>query len=271
MLRIKNRLNPAFDASLTGGYRDLLVNVHFPATNHIAEIQITLTGLLDVKKSGGHTMYKAARLLDLMEPAVAEHVGVADADVRRKVGKGVVKGLDLSGTEVGREELAELVSPRCLAMKTCTLTALTLSGCRGAVKGADIASILTDGVLAQVGPTLRELRLDLLDLKGRIPAALGTECEALEVLDLSTNKLEGGIPKELGGMKSLKVLILRYNEGLTGSIPKELGGLKHLEELQLQKCGLTGTIPKELGGLESLKKMMLTQKRTNSTSLLLVL
>ena len=140
VLRIKNRLNPAFDASLTGGYRDLLVNVHFPATNHIAEIQITLTGLLDVKKSGGHTMYKAARLLDLMEPAVAEHVGVADADVRRKVGKGVVKGLDLSGTEVGREELAELVSPRCLAMKTCTLTALTLSGCRGAVKGADIAS-----------------------------------------------------------------------------------------------------------------------------------
>ena len=65
VVRIKNRLMPQYDASPGGGYRDILVNAVYEPTGHIVEIQITLSAFLDIKKSGGHAVYKLARLLEL--------------------------------------------------------------------------------------------------------------------------------------------------------------------------------------------------------------
>ena len=69
VLLIKNRLMLAFDASVSGGYRDLLLNLRCLATGHIVELQITLKGLIDVKAGGGHANYAIARVHRLFERA----------------------------------------------------------------------------------------------------------------------------------------------------------------------------------------------------------
>ena len=75
VVRIKNRLMLEFDALVTGGYRDLLINVRVKETGHICEIQITLEAMLQIKVSSGHRLYKIARVLNLLEPEVNSHVG----------------------------------------------------------------------------------------------------------------------------------------------------------------------------------------------------
>ena len=46
VILVKDRLMLPFDASETGGYRDMLLNVRCAATGHIFEVQITLDRLL---------------------------------------------------------------------------------------------------------------------------------------------------------------------------------------------------------------------------------
>lgn len=60
VMRGKNRLHDAYDASVEGGYRDVLLNVELEleleggvSTSFICEIQLTLVELLDVKRTGG--------------------------------------------------------------------------------------------------------------------------------------------------------------------------------------------------------------------------
>ena len=55
---IKNRLTLAFDASASGGYRDMLLNLEIVGSKHIVELQITLTPLLAIKAGGGHAAYQ---------------------------------------------------------------------------------------------------------------------------------------------------------------------------------------------------------------------
>merc|ERR1711918_88400 len=43
VLRIKNRLDPRYEATDTGGYRDLLMNVQIGSNTHICEIQLHLS------------------------------------------------------------------------------------------------------------------------------------------------------------------------------------------------------------------------------------
>jgi len=78
VLLIKNRLMLAYDASPSGGYRDLLINVRLKDPNlpHIAEIQITLTPLLQLKTGGGHTAYALGRLLNLFDPETWRYDGL---------------------------------------------------------------------------------------------------------------------------------------------------------------------------------------------------
>jgi hypothetical protein len=56
--RVKDRLMLAYDASPTGGYRDMLLNAVHVGTGHIVEVQITLRALLKIKTGGGHAVYK---------------------------------------------------------------------------------------------------------------------------------------------------------------------------------------------------------------------
>ena len=95
-----------------------------------------------------------------------------------------------------------------------------------------------------------ELHLDDNQLKGKIPAELGS-LSNLQSLGLGDNQLSGSIPEELGSLAKLKTLVLGGNE-LSGPIPAELGDLSNLQWLSLDRNELSGPIPEELGSLANL-------------------
>lgn len=134
--RIKNRLRLDFDATLTGGYRDCLVNVRDVANGHIAEVQITLRGLLDVKSGSGHAQYQLIRMLQLNDPATTSYDGPLTRAVIDQVKFGLVKTL------VSHAGIAEHFDDLVDALKapTCMLTVLDLERYEagaGAAAGTD--------------------------------------------------------------------------------------------------------------------------------------
>ena len=125
---IKNRLTLAFDASATGGYRDLLLNLEIVGSKHIVELQITLTPLLAIKAGGGHAAYQIARVHGFFEEDVYRHQGALSAAVLEKLRCGVLRVLVCRGTSVGLAAhfdalLAALRAP------SCQVRELRLVGC----------------------------------------------------------------------------------------------------------------------------------------------
>ena len=88
IIRIKDRLHRNHDASATGGYRDMLLNVRDKASGHIAEIQITFRSFFAIKSGGGHAVYKLARLLELNEEETTHFMGKIDSATVGKIGSG---------------------------------------------------------------------------------------------------------------------------------------------------------------------------------------
>ena len=118
VLLIKNRLMLAFDASVSGGYRDLLLNLRCLATGHIVELQITLKGLIDVKAGGGHANYAIARVHRLFERDTYHYEGALGAAVLEGVRCGVVRELVCRGEASGLAAhfdslLVSLRAPAC--------------------------------------------------------------------------------------------------------------------------------------------------------------
>ena len=118
VLLIKNRLMLAFDASVSGGYRDLLLNLRCLATGHIVELQITLKGLIDVKAGGGHANYAIARVHRLFERDTYRYEGALGDAVLKGVRCGVVRELVFNGKASGLAAhfdslLVSLRSPAC--------------------------------------------------------------------------------------------------------------------------------------------------------------
>ena len=101
------------------------------------------------------------------------------------------------------------------------------------------------------------LALPAVGLTGAIPLQIG-DLEALEILDLSSNRLTGAIPPALGRLSRLTELDLRGNS-LAGAIPGALGNLASLETMNLSDNRLTGSLPAALGGLASLQRMTLSE------------
>ncbi len=89
----------------------------------------------------------------------------------------------------------------------------------------------------------------------RLPAQLGN-LDALERLELRSQRLTGSLPAALGDLANLRILDLSWG-GLSGPIPPELGQLTQLEHLDLRTNELTGSLPPELGGLASLQYLSL--------------
>ena len=72
LVRAKDRLSPAFDASkYTGGYRDILLNLCF-SSGHIAELQLHVSSFLDLKNRRGHRVYEEARSIHMFNEAFTE-------------------------------------------------------------------------------------------------------------------------------------------------------------------------------------------------------
>jgi hypothetical protein len=65
VLRVKNRMDPGWDAGAAGGYRDVLVNLQIcteqtrwlRVDQHVCELQLSLRGLAEVKSDEGHRNY----------------------------------------------------------------------------------------------------------------------------------------------------------------------------------------------------------------------
>ena len=185
VLLIKNRLMLAFDASVSGGYRDLLLNLRCLATGHIVELQITLKGLIDVKAGGGHANYAIARVHRLFERDTYRYEGALGDAVLERVRCGVVRELVCRGTASGLAAhfdrlLAALRSP------SCGLSELQLVGCDWP-EGRTLSEL----VEALPATGLKTLAVQGMQVGGALPEAVGDKCAGAEYVFLNKLGLTG--------------------------------------------------------------------------------
>ena len=235
---------------MSGGYRDLLLNLRCVATGHIVELQITLKGLIEVKAGGGHASYAIARVHGLFERRTYRYEGALGAAVLEGVRCGVVRELVCRGGASGLAAHFDslLVSLRAPA---CGLRLLLLAVCDWP-EGRTLSEL----VEALPARGLKFLKIEDMQVGGALPEALGDKCTGAEVVDLSVLGLTGGVPASLGKCAKLKTLSLHENQ-LEGPIPDELGQCGELEELYLQENQLTGGVPASLGKCAKLKTLRL--------------
>lgn len=92
------------------------------------------------------------------------------------------------------------------------------------------------------------------NLVGTIPAEI-EGLKALELLNLSHNKLDSLLPETLGtGLTKLKILNLSHNK-LRGEIPISLSGITGLEALYLQNNRFSGSLPASISSFRKLKHL----------------
>ena len=234
VLLIKNRLMLAFDASVSGGYRDLLLNLRCVATGHIVELQITLNRLIEVKAGGGHASYAVARVHGLFERRSYRYEGALGAAVLEGVRCGVVRELECRGGASGLAAHFDslLVSLRAPA---CGLRELRLVGCDWP-EGRTLFEL----VEALPARGLKILGVAIMQVGGALPEALCDKCAGAELVALYGLGLTGGVPASLGKCAKLKKLLLHKNQ-LEGAVPvTELAKLTALEILLLgSNKGLT--------------------------------
>ena len=254
VLLIKNRLMLAFDASVSGGYRDLLLNLRCLATGHIVELQITLKGLIDVKAGGGHANYAIARVHRLFERDTYRYEGALGDAVLEGVRCGVVRELVCNGTASGLAAhfgrlLAALRSP------SCGLSELRLVGCDWP-EGRTLSEL----VEALPATGLKTLSIARMQVGGALPDAVADKlcikCAGAELVGLSCLGLTGGVPAGFAKCAKLKKLYLHQNQ-LEGPIPDALSQCGALVLLQLNENQLTGGVPASLGKCAKLKTLHL--------------
>ena len=206
VLLIKNRLMLAFDASVSGGYRDLLLNLRCVATGHIVELQITLKGLIDVKAGGGHANYAIARVHRLFERDTYRYEGALGADVLESVRCGVVRELVCFGKASG---LAAHFDRLLVSLRTpsCGLSELKLVGCDWP-EGRTLSEL----VEALPARGLKTLEITKMQVGGALPEALGDKGAGAEFVHLDSLGLTGGVPASLGKCAKLKSLALPENQ-----------------------------------------------------------
>ena len=116
ILRVKARLSPQFEASSSGGYRDVLVNLRFPLLEspldtYIVEVQLHLSSFLRLKKEeiGGHKTYRVARDLHIFDESVTKPL-ISEIERRQLYGvsTGTVQVLDLSFLRLQENQIAAL-------------------------------------------------------------------------------------------------------------------------------------------------------------------
>ena len=224
VLLIKNRLMLAFDASVSGGYRDLLLNLRCLATRHIIELQITLKGLIDVKAGGGHANYAIARVHRLFERDTYRYEGALGDEVLEGVRCGVVRELVCRGKASG---LAAHFDRLLAALRypSCGLSELSLVECDWP-EGRTLSEL----VEALPATGLKTLVVEFMQVGGVLPEAVVDKCVGAEYVKLQGLGLTGSVPASLGKCAKLKGLILYANQ-LTGPIPDALGQCGALELL----------------------------------------
>ena len=250
VLLIKNRLMLTFDASVSGGYRDLLLNLRCLATGHIVELQVTLKGLIEVKAGGGHANYAIARVHSLFERDTYRYEGALSGAVLERVRCGVVRELVCWGTASGLAAHFDRLLG-ALRSHSCGLSELKLVGCAWP-EGRTLSEL----VEALPATGLKTLAVAQMKVGGALPEAVGDKCAGAEFIALNSLGLTGGVPASLGKCTKLKKLFL-YENQLEGPIPEELGQCGVLELLYLRDNQLTGGVPASLCKCANLKELLL--------------
>ena len=237
---IKNRLMEEFDASETGGYRDVLVNVLSARTAQLAEVQVTLRVLLGVKHSGGHAAYQLTRILDLNSKEHMEHKGELSGDVLARIEFGMIRKLELRGKGSRLGEHFDRLRA-ALEAPSCLVASLWISGADWPV-GRPLADLLTPRALAQLAPRLTALACcGDENITGMIPAGVWG-CTRLRYLACHYTALEGELGAGVGALAELRSLNTSHTR-LSGPVPVELGRLTQLRDIDMSACHHAGELP----------------------------
>ena len=256
-VRAKDRLSRLWDAELSGGNRDVMLNGWIElggGRSFIVEVQLHLRCLYELK-SDLHVLYAGARVLGATEDSTCSHAGLLTMDALQRMRRGVVRKAEVPHSEVSAEVQEGLAA--FLKQEPCPLLSLNLEFSTSKPPGGQK---LAEGTLARPafdGWTLSRLlepstgtlacrRLRNINigpgLTGTIPDSL-SQCVELHNLDLSHCGLSGPFPPWLDKLTKLECLYLKNNK-LTGPIPGEiLAKCKRLKYLYLQDNQFSGPLP----------------------------
>jgi len=258
-VRIKDRLSRAWDAVMSGGNRDVMVNglLELGGGRHlIVEVQLHIRCLYELK-SDLHVLYAGARVLGAMEDATAKHQGALTDRVLGRARRGVVRKLLVSATSISapqKEELAKMMkSEPCAALELDLSYASTAD--LPAFQGWTLSQLIVPSTGTLACRRLRTLIVTWCGLVGEVPPEVN-QCSSLTDLALSNNTLSGSIPS-FHSLRSLKKLQLSRNK-LTGPVPESLGNLSNLVALNVNENMLSGKVPSAaLAKLTKLKELRL--------------
>ena len=256
IFRIKNRLDKAYDASPTGGYRDMLINAMHRDHRHCVEIQVTLVSLLKIKKSGGHAVYKLARLLELNEKVTTVFNGQPTAKTVADIAAGLVREVAIKSVPLEPKLRDALFSDQGLLSPNSAMMSLEFDAITS-FNGWTTARAVSPTLMQHIGINLKVLSFCECGLRGPFPETIGVCCPNLEHIDFCRNtSITGDIPKKFWSLSKMRTIYLE-NLGLTGSIPEGISQMKYLQELYLGGNKLTGPLPQAMGLLKSLVKCSL--------------
>ena len=262
-VRTKDRLSRSWNAEMSGGNRDVMLNGWLElggGRSFIVELQLHLRCLYELK-SDLHVLYAGARVLGATEDATVSHEGKINGEVLERAERGVIRKVSVpfSPWDVAQQEQLGSV----LKQEPCALLELDMSYASCPVSkdahpfdGRTLADLLEPDTGTLACRRLQILRCGWNGIAGPIPSSI-EHCHSLQELGLGNNQLTGEIPACIGSLKLLKRLGL-YQNKLSGLIPETLGELHALEDLALHDNMLSGQVPSAaLAKLVRLKELQL--------------
>ena len=245
VVRLKDRFTERWDAEVSGGNRDLLLNAKLSGLPDggpplVVEIQLHIGPLHELKRDL-HTLYEGVRILDAREDHTAAHEGDVDDDALEKAELGIVRKLranfsDLSAADAQKRIQGLLTRDQCSLLELC-------------IGGPKAPRPLLTGRFA--GWALSDL---LLGASGRV------NCGQLRILNLFDNGFTGEIPAAIGDLAQLQILTLQRNS-LAGTVPLTLAKCTKLEIVNLSANLLSGAIENIFGAMENLSQLYLNHNK----------
>ena len=215
LVLIKDRMQHAYDPQMSGGYRDILMNLRW-TNGHVVEVQFHLHKLIAIKSGGGHVRYELARLLGLFEPETTSHVGILTEAVLENISAGIVRQVECRGP-------ASCVAPHfggllgAIRSPACTLVQLRLPSVDWP-PGRPVSELLDAlklrrGALRSVG-----LANERAAAACEIPADFFEECTNIEFFNVSGSNITGVIPETVEKCSRLRMFFVQDNQ-LSGEVP----------------------------------------------------
>ena len=234
IMLIKNRLMLEYDASDTGGYRDMLINVRCLATGHIFEVQITLEAFYKIKSSGGHVSYRMARLLKLNEPSSFHHFGPLTEHALESIGNGVITHLQMSG-ECNLANLFEQLCTR-LGSDKCRIKDVEMVNVDWPA-GRTLLQLLMP--LQKAGKRLKRIviRCIKLPVGSEIPESFFDNCQKLSYVSFGDTSIGGVIPLSFGKLSEMTHCQI-WGNAFTNGYSSVSAHVKHLLVENGGKCEL---------------------------------